>query len=54
MRIAAVERLTDQALLARIALEDTVAYVRRAALLKLTDQAVLLKVALEDMDEEVP
>ena len=39
--------------MARIALEDTVAYVRRAALLKLTDQALLAKVAKEAADAGV-
>jgi septal ring-binding cell division protein DamX len=45
-----VENLTDQAFLAKIAVEDKAASVRRAAVEKLTDQAVLAKIAVEDKD----
>jgi hypothetical protein len=52
-RILAVKELTDQAVLAKVAIEDMDADVRRAAVSKLTDQAVLAKVAIEDMDAHV-
>ncbi len=47
-RLAAVERLTDQAFLAKIAVEDEAWTVRRAAVERLTDQALLAKIAEED------
>jgi hypothetical protein len=47
VRRAAVEKLTDQAALAKIALEDKSGSVRRTAVKKLTDQDLLAKVALE-------
>jgi hypothetical protein len=53
VRTAAVERLTDQAVLAKVAIGDKDEYVRRAAVERLTDQAVLAKVAIEDKDENV-
>ena len=45
-----VRKLTDQALLAKIAVESRDADVRRAAVRKLTDQALLAKIAVEDTD----
>ena len=50
---AAVEKLTDQALLAKIAVEDTNADVRYLAVKKLTDQAVLAKIAVKDREPYV-
>jgi hypothetical protein len=47
---AAVGKLTDQAVLAKIAVQDKVRDVRLAAVKKLTDQAVLAKFALEELD----
>jgi hypothetical protein len=52
----AVENLTDQALLTRIAEDDEgdlVGEVRMAAMAKLTDQSVLAKIAVEDKDYNV-
>ena len=48
-----VERTTDQTKLAKIALEDKDAEVRRAAVAKLTDQALLAKIAVEAKDADV-
>jgi len=47
MRIAAVNKLADQDLLATIALDDHNFNVRNAAINKLTDQGMLAKVALD-------
>jgi hypothetical protein len=48
-RIAAVQRLTDQAELARIAQQDANADVRRAAVQRLADQVVLADIAQSDV-----
>lgn len=48
VRQAAVRNLTDQALLAKIAVEDKEADARQVAVEKLTDQALLAKIAAED------
>jgi hypothetical protein len=50
-RIRALKNLTDQAVLARMAIEDKDESVRVAAFAKLTDQAALAKIAIEDKDE---
>jgi hypothetical protein len=47
---AAVRKLTDQALLAKVAVEATDADARAVAVGELTDQAVLAKIAVEDKD----
>jgi hypothetical protein len=52
LRIA-VGELTDQALLAKIALEETDANIRKTAVLKLTDQGLLWKITVRDNDESV-
>ena len=49
----AVERMTDQDLLAKIAMEDEKAGVRQAAVAKLTDQDLLAKIAMEAKDRIV-
>jgi len=49
-REAAVEKLTDQALLAEVAVESESQPVRYAAVKKLKDQTVLAKVAMQDED----
>ena len=49
-RVAAVEKLTDQTLLAKIAVEDKHRWVRVAAVERLTDQTLLAKIAVEDKD----
>jgi len=48
VRRAAVFNLTDQALLAKIAVEDKSDGVRMTALEKLDNQAVLAEIAIED------
>lgn len=53
VRQAAVRNLTDQSLLAKIALEDEVQSVRESAIGKLTDQALLARIAVEDKQYEV-
>lgn len=55
IRLAAVlnPNLTDQELLARLALEDPAAGIRQAAVGKLTDQAVLAQVALGEKDDDI-
>ncbi|MGO9093761.1 MAG: hypothetical protein ACLQGV_00920 [Bryobacteraceae bacterium] len=50
---AAIRKLTDQALLAKIALESQYASARQAAVLKLTDQSLLVKIALQDQQANV-
>ena len=50
---AQVERLTNQALLAKFAVGHMDSDVRSAAVKKLTDQALLAKIAVEDIDEYV-
>jgi hypothetical protein len=50
---AAVEKLTDQALLAKIAVKEENPDVRQAAVYKLTDQALLAKIAVEDNNQYV-
>jgi hypothetical protein len=52
-RIHAVRDLTDHAVLAKIAVEDKDADVRRAAVERLTDQAALAKVAVGDKDKSI-
>jgi hypothetical protein len=47
---SAIWKLTDQAQLARIAVEEKNSNARSAAVRKLTDQALLAKVAVEDKD----
>jgi hypothetical protein len=50
VRLAAVQKLNDQTVLAKIAMEDTDDSVRITAVDKLTDQAILEKIALESND----
>jgi len=50
VRMQATSSLSDQTVLAKVALEDESGDVRRTAVEKLTDQTVLAKVALEDTD----
>jgi hypothetical protein len=50
---AAIRKLTDQALLAKIALESQYGNARQAAVLKLTDQTLLAKIALGDKETKV-
>jgi hypothetical protein len=52
-REGAVANLTDQTLLAKLALEDPVAEVRETAVRKLTDQTLLSKIAVEDKESYV-
>src|SRR5665213_3869891 len=52
-RAAAVLRLTDQSLLARVAMEDAVYYVRLNAVRELNDQSTLARIAAEDKDKYV-
>lgn len=51
VRVAAVERVTDQAVLAEVAKTDEETSVRRSAIEKLTSQAVLGDIARTDKDE---
>jgi phosphosulfolactate synthase (CoM biosynthesis protein A) len=53
VRLAAVRNLTDQALLAKVAIGDEVWTIWKAAVEKLTDQAALAKVAVEAGDPHV-
>ena len=53
IRKAAVEKITDQALLGKIVYEDKDKAVREAAFLRLTDQTLLKKIATEP-DADVP
>ena len=53
VRLAAVERLADQTLLAKIATSDGHERVRQAAVKRLADQAVLAKIAASDEDHNV-
>lgn len=48
LRLAAAEKITDQALLAKIAIEDDSSEVRAAALKNLTDQSALASEAIQD------
>ena len=48
-----IEKLTDQALLAKIAAEDEYPVARKVAAGKLTDQAALARIAVEDKDSLV-
>lgn len=48
VREEATKKLTDQALLAKIATQDEDWYVRCTAVSKLTDQALLAKIAKND------
>ena len=50
VRLAAVQKLTDQPLLADIAKNAVEQIVRTTAALKLTDQAVLAEIAKNDFD----
>ena len=50
---ADVVNVTDQVLLAKIAVEDQDAYVRRAAVYSLTDHSLLAKIADKDEDPGV-
>ena len=50
VRIAVVDILTDQAVLAKVAIEDKDADVRKIAIEKLTDQAILAKIAIDAKD----
>jgi ankyrin repeat protein len=54
-RVKAVELVTDQTVLAKLALavEEKDFFVRRAAILKLTDQTLLTKLALEDENPHI-
>jgi hypothetical protein len=47
IRIAAIEKITNQKLLANIVFEDTIELVREAAVVRLTDQVLLSKIAIE-------
>ncbi len=51
--LAAVEKLTDQALLSKVALDAQDLYIRKAAAEKLTEETVLIKVAMEDTNSYV-
>jgi hypothetical protein len=53
IRQAAVKKLTDQGLLAKVAVEGKQSYTRVAAVKKLTDQTVLTRIAVEDADSYV-
>ena len=53
VRIAAVERLTDQTVLSNVAVNDELSSIRRAAILKLNDKDLLAKIAVEDTEEHV-
>ncbi len=48
-----IEKLTDQIVLAKIAVGDQFPSVRKAATKKLTDQKLLMKLAVEDREPEV-
>lgn len=53
LRMTAIERMTDQTLLAKVALEGMASDARKAAAQKLKDPAMLLKVMEESNDEEL-
>jgi hypothetical protein len=53
VRLKAVEKLTDQATLVRVAKRDDCVSIRLAAIRLLTDQAVLTNIANSDKDEGV-
>jgi hypothetical protein len=52
-RLQAVKELSDQTLLAKLAIEDENFEVRQAAAERLTDQAVLAKIVFEEKDASV-
>jgi RNA polymerase sigma factor (sigma-70 family) len=52
-RVAAVLHLTDQALLAKLAVDDKGLGIRCDAVRRLTDQTVLAKLAFEDQDNSI-
>ena len=53
VRLAAVERLDDQAVLVVVATADADEDVRKAAVERLDDQVVLVEIATTDADEDV-
>ena len=53
IRQAAAHKLTNQTVLAAVAMGDEAGNIRKVAVSKLADQAVLAKVALEDNDKDV-
>ncbi len=53
IRMAAIKRLTDQALLAQIAVGDKDPPIRQAAAERLTDKALLAKIATQDKDPAI-
>ncbi len=53
LRQAAVKNLTDQEVLAKVAIEDKIRDVRLAAVVNLTDQKSLAKVAIEAGDSDI-
>jgi hypothetical protein len=48
-----VEKLADQTLLAKIAVDDKDQDIRKAAVEKLTDQPLLAKIAIDDKDQDI-
>ena len=52
-RLKALNSISDQVVLAKVAFEDTERYVRLAAVKKLTNQSMLAKVANEDKELSV-
>jgi hypothetical protein len=52
-RRSAVLRITDKAVLAKVAIEDAWPAVRKAAILKLDDQALLAQIAMNENNPEV-
>ena len=50
LRAKAVKKLTDQTVLAKVAMEDEHDWVRRTAVEKLTDPLLLARIAVEDED----
>ena len=53
VRVTAIERLTDQKVLADLVLKDESIQIREAALTRVTDQKVLAEAALKDASEHV-
>ncbi len=53
VREAVVNRLDDQGMLAKFAVQDKAVAVRSAAVEKLTDQTLLAKIATDDKDETI-
>jgi len=53
VRLAAVEKLTDQVALAKLAVDEKNESTRHAAVRKLSDQTLLAKCATEDTNEEI-